>query len=73
MRIWIEAKNPATQNKGVSKWFEPLILDLFKRYPNEITLVYPKNTSFTPYSSFAIARKTIFFSKILMLCFCHLI
>jgi len=65
MRIWIEAKNPATQNKGVSKWFEPLILDLFKRYPNEITLVYPKNTSFTPYSSFAIARKTIFFSKIL--------
>jgi glycosyltransferase involved in cell wall biosynthesis len=60
MKIWIEAKTPANQNGGITKWFDQIITYLYQENPENITLVYPKNSIYTPFPKLKIKRLEVY-------------
>ena len=59
MNIWIEAKTPANQNAGITKWFNQIIEYLNQEFPDQLTLIYPKKSAFVPFPNLKIRRKQI--------------
>jgi glycosyltransferase involved in cell wall biosynthesis len=60
MKIWIEAKTPANQNGGITKWFDQIIRYLVQENPENFTLIYPKNSIFNPYPNLKIKRFEVY-------------
>jgi hypothetical protein len=60
MKIWIDAKNAASQNAGIAKWSEYQLSLNDLDFNSKLSLIYPANSKFEPYTNLNIERKKLF-------------
>jgi len=60
MKIWIEAKNAASQNAGITKWSQYQLSLNNLDFNSKLSLIYPSNSKFEPYASLNIDRRRLF-------------
>jgi glycosyltransferase involved in cell wall biosynthesis len=60
MKIWIDAKNAASQNAGIAKWSEYQLSLNDQAFNSKLSLIYPSKSKFEPYANLNIKRKKLF-------------
>jgi len=60
MKIWIDAKNAASQNAGIAKWSEYQLSLNDRDFNSKLSLIYPSNSKFEPYANLNMKRKKLF-------------
>jgi len=60
MNIWIDSKNASSQNAGIAKWSEYQLSLNDLGFNSKLSLIYPSNSKFEPYSGLKVERKKLF-------------